>query len=156
MKDVSRVRRLPCDGASGRDLLLIGLADVRILRVKPTGGAAVLETFARDIAGKLDAVVADFDNDKAYEVLVVATSELRLFRGSVSDGFRPDELTPFRSTDLTHSSGGEVMDAAAYDADHDGDLDVIVISTTNDSLEARLLVNNGDRSFTRHASYLSK
>jgi Flp pilus assembly protein TadD len=91
--------------------------------------------------------LGDYDNDGKADLFVARAGENRLFRGDGQGAF----------TDVTQSAGtggdaGTSRSALFIDADHDGDLDILVCQARGpgdpDGPGCRLLNNNADGTFT--------
>jgi tetratricopeptide (TPR) repeat protein len=86
------------------------------------------------------AVSGDYDNDGKPDVLILTPRGVRLFHQTADGSF--EEVTATAGLAQTASSP-EVTTAAFADADHDGDLDLVLAGSAT-----QLLRNNGNGAFT--------
>ncbi len=143
-RDAGSVATFDLDGDGNLDLAESGAAGVRLFR--NAGGrfadvtADMLGTAA---GGPATAVLAgDYDNDGQADLAVLRPGGIRLLRRDPASGF----------TDVTASAGlGSLTEnprsAAWLDADHDGDLDLLVAAGAEGSPATRLFRNNGTGRF---------
>ena len=124
------------------DLVESGAPGVRIYR-NDRGRLTADAGFAHRTPASA-ALPADYDNDGRTDLLVLRSGGLTLYKGDAEGAF----------ADTTAAAGlagfaGSPRTAAWLDADHDGDLDLIVAGSAGEAgSAARLFRNNGDGRFT--------
>jgi len=138
------------DGDGGLDLIAGGAPGLDVLRNERgrfTGVASA--SFGPSLrAPAMGAIAGDYDNDGRADLLVLRRTGVALYRQSA----------PGRFEDVTAAAGlGALQNVSAgyaaawVDADHDGDLDLVVSVAGPQGPSAsgsRLLRNNGDGTFT--------
>ena len=161
---VEASRLLPSPGTAGVDrpdpgsvamFDLDGDGDLDLFESSTTGVSAyrndgarfanvTAEMFGAATPGPAKAVLAgDYDNDGLVDLLVLGPSGVRLLHRDRAKGF----------ADVTAAAGlGSAMgiprSAAWLDADHDGDLDLLVAAESDNSPSTDLFRNNGTGRFT--------
>ena len=144
-KELQWICPLPETQSEPAGLLLVTDAGVQVTSLATETRIATEDTLqtiqGRDIR---DVVIADFNNDKVSDALLVSASGLKLIEGPLgsSPGTIAGEATP---KSLTNE---EAVSAVAFDFDHDGDLDVVALSSGT-TVQAIALRNNGDGTFLR-------
>ncbi|MEO8076265.1 MAG: CRTAC1 family protein, partial [Acidobacteriota bacterium] len=124
------------DGDGDLDLLEAGQGGLRLYR--NTRGVLTDATAAAGLSGPAAAAVAaDYDNDGRPDVLVLGVTGTRLLHQRADGRFEEAQGLPA----YPHRS----RSAAFLDADHDGDLDILI---AGDRAPNQLLRNNGDGTFT--------
>lgn len=126
------------DGDGNADLVDAGPGGLKLYR-NDGGKFTAMPLDAALAAPAVAAVAGDYDNDGDADLLVLRASGLALLRQEPKGTF----------ADATSSAGlsaatGAMRTAAWLDADHDGDLDLLVGGAT---APARLLRNNGKGAF---------
>ena len=129
------------DGDGRFEILPCGWPDMAqpasVLRVDATATAAAS---LGGIAPPLTCAVGDYDNDEAPDLLVVTAAGNHLFRGSPDGTFtETTSLLPLLA------AAGPTRSALWFDADHDGDLDLILCHRDR---TVQLVRNNADGTFT--------
>ena len=126
------------DGDGDVDLVDAGAAGLKLYR-NDGGKFTAMPLDAALTAPAAAAIAGDYDNDGDADLLVLRTSGVTLLRQEPRSTF----------ADATASAGlsgvtGAMRTAAWLDADHDGDLDLLIGGV---SAPARLLRNNGKGTF---------
>jgi tetratricopeptide (TPR) repeat protein len=126
-------------------LLLLGAERPRLLRLAE-GKAEVWDAPLAPVSELLrgdprHVVRADFHNDGAADLLVVQERKLILVRGGEGPAF-----SSVREGTLPELAA-RLFSARAFDADHDGDLDLVAVLDGAAGVEAVLLQNNGEGIF---------
>ncbi len=143
-RDAGSVATFDLDGDGNLDLAESGAAGVRLFR--NAGGRftdVTADMLGAAAGGPATAVLAgDYDNDGQADLAVLRPGGIRLLRRDPASGF----------TDVTAGAGlGSLTDnprsAAWLDADHDGDLDLLVAAGAEGSPATRLFRNNGTGRF---------
>ena len=129
------------DNDGDLDLLEIGTAGSRFFR--NDGGrlrdetARVLPFPATDVAGQ-GAIAGDYDNDGKPDLFLLREGSRRLLHQKADGAF--EDATPAAGLPAPPPAAST---AAFADADHDGDLDIVIAGAA-----AQLLRNNGNGTFT--------
>jgi hypothetical protein len=108
------------------------------------GGAGLELAAAHPLAGVTGvtaAVWGDYDNDGFTDVYLCRAGANQLWRQAAKDKWT--DVTAIAHAD---GGGGTTIDAALFDADHDGDLDILLIKSDGAS---ELLNNDGNGTFRR-------
>ena len=126
------------DGDGDADLVDAGAAGLKLYR-NDGGKFTAMPLDAALTAPATAAIAGDYDNDGDADLLVLRASGIALLRQEAKDAF----------ADATRGAGlsgvpGAMRTAAWLDADHDGDLDLLIGGV---SAPARLLRNNGKGTF---------
>jgi len=134
------------DGDGLLDLFIAGAIEDRGGRRNAVwinhGAAGFVLEAAHPLAAVPDvnaALWGDFDNDGLIDVYLCRRGPNQLWRQTAKG--RWSDITSSAHAD---GGGGNTIDGALFDADHDGDLDVLLIKSDGAN---ELLNNNGDRTF---------
>ena len=108
-----------------------------------SGRAEPVASALAEVGAVMAVAIGDYDNDESPDLVVVTATGNELFRGAPDGSFT-------RTTELLTqpAAGGRSRSALWFDADHDGDLDLLVCNT---GAPTQLFNNNADGTFTEIA-----
>ncbi len=145
-RDASRPIACDLDGDGRLDLVIPGALDggnerynAVLLQTADASFALAVDHPLAHVAGVRTVLFGDFDDDGRTDAYLCRRGPNQLWRQN-ADGSWSD------TTAATATAGGDhdTVDGAFYDADHDGDLDLLLV---NADTGVQLLANNRDGSF---------
>jgi hypothetical protein len=154
---------LPLGGAAFGDLDGDGRADLVFATTTEAAGGRLVVLLAtvsgpwadataflglRSVRGARACALGDFDNDEVNDLLIVGAQTNYLFRGVTNAAF----VDVSGALTATAQSGAGGRTGLFLDADHDGDLDILVCASRPGRARNLLFNNNADGTFTERAA----